>query len=47
MKYLQLIKKMFDSALYDNYEELCKSRGGWGGEGKRVKIRKPNPIIAE
>ena len=37
---------MFDSALYDmkNYAGL---EGGGRGEGKRVRIRKPNPIIAE
>ena len=41
---------MFDSALYDmkNYAGFGGGgESGWGGEGKRVRIRKPNPIIAE
>ena len=40
---------MFDSALYDmkNYAGLEGDGEGRGGEGKRVRIRKPNPIIAE
>ena len=37
---------MLDSALYDmkNYAGLEK---GWGGEGKGVRIREPNPKISE
>ena len=42
---------MFDSALCDmkSYAglERWSGRGGWGGEGKGVRVRKPNPITAE
>ena len=30
-----------------NYGGLEGWGRGWGGEGKGVRVRKPNPIIAE
>ena len=43
---------MFDSTLCDmkNYaglERWSGRGGGWGGEGKGVRVRKLNPITAE